>query len=298
MPRGGWRLYAAVGAAIGLVISIWIVVDYRKGQASERQEATSYNQEDAESSREECVGITGTRQLICLIQATKTTQQEKRSEYDLQAQQDMSAWALGLLIAGVWGLAMSGVGLWALFRTLRETRNMTIATQTVGERSTKAYLSVEKCAVIWPQDREPHQAVFTFKNSGQTPALNIRVAVHEIGKHERSTQWHLANRHPFGAVPGNDSINFAFTMSSDATNYMLVSWEDGASIGPAIIGTVFYEDIYGRLYRSNFYFLLKCTAGGGGDPRRDIQSHFPPFGTADLLYEEAPEEYQPNPRPQ
>ena len=70
-------------------------------------------------------------------------------------------------------------------------------------------------------------------------------------------------------------------------------WEDGAAIGFGVHGTIFYTDVYGKVHRSKFHFLRECAAGSEDDPNNFDSAELPTLGNQTLLFEIAPEEYQP-----
>ena len=66
-------------------------------------------------------------------------------------------------------LAALGVAYW----TGLHTRNSVVETRRIGEEQTKAYLAPTDFALGWESGEQPFFTV-TYKNAGQTPAVNVR----------------------------------------------------------------------------------------------------------------------------
>lgn len=270
------------------------VSQYIHQQAQQREEAADYQIRDPNRVLE-CADDHGwSSKALCFLKVVGTQQEHDRDYHDLEAQQNMAAWALALLwVAGISAI-ISGVGIWLVLSNLVALEDQTRTTKLLSQKSTKAYLSAEKCQILWPKAKEATFVIFTFANSGQSPALNIRVALYTKHRHENRPDWSRSeDASGSGAVAGNDSGDFKFSLN--LTNFFdqVVRWEDGALIGLPIHGAVFYEDIYGRLHRSCFHFLIECVANGEDDPRSPgALFELPKFGVNNHLFEEAPEKYQ------
>ena len=93
---------------------------------------------------------------------------------DLKAQQEMSEWALGVLIVSCLGFAVTVSGVFFVWRTLLETRQ-------VGRDQSRAYLHADKLLFFWggKGEDQPRFKVFVA-NSGSTPARWYQVRTSQM----------------------------------------------------------------------------------------------------------------------
>lgn len=107
---------------------------------------------------------------------------DKATEYDLQAQQEMSEWSLVILFATLAGLAISALGLWALWRNLNLLREQIHSDKEIGQKQVRAYLSVEHAAAQIERFEPVGQSDWSVRlgigvrNAGQSPARNVGMA--------------------------------------------------------------------------------------------------------------------------
>ncbi len=106
---------------------------------------------------------------------------DKTEQRDLAAQEWMAWLAFWMLIASCIGVAVGGVGLYYLKRTLDETRDATTATREVGENQVRAFVYAKSAEVIVkgfkpgmaePSDFPSHVAI-NIENVGNSPAVAI-----------------------------------------------------------------------------------------------------------------------------
>lgn len=192
-------------------------------------------------------------------------------------------------------IAMIGtIGL--LYWTLRETRKMTNLTRSqnrsqknIGENSTKAYISGESCRLYLPEtDDQDTRLVIQITNSGQTPALRIQCVIGGSHWHH----WSQASGRVGTACPGQTEVTIETSMKKSEFSEMMFNWEEGLTIGPSVNGTIFYEDIYGTLYQSTFYFLLDISYGSETDLHPSTSIDLPKWVRGEELFEAAPESDQ------
>jgi len=179
MPAS-WRI-AAGAIAIALVAigaPLW-VLSYNGEQRSAREAETQYIQDHTT----ECVLVPSGRR-VCGARAPKAEQPETYAEQDLHAQQDMAVWALGVFLASLGTLALTGVGVWLLRRTLEATNatlheaekataaanNANVQFAEQSKRELRAYVCVED-PVPEALGRGVHSVEIRIKNMGQTPAI-------------------------------------------------------------------------------------------------------------------------------
>lgn len=109
----------------------------------------------------------------------ETRRQEKLLEADLQAQQDMSRWALLLFYASVVGIIWSAGGIYLLFQTLRETRLMTEATREVGEAQLRPFVDLKLNGGMLQSDHPESRLHLScsLSVSGTSFAKNVRIEI-------------------------------------------------------------------------------------------------------------------------
>lgn len=62
----------------------------------------------------------------------------KQSQYDLNAQQDMAEWALGMLIIAFWLTLITLGGVFFVWRTLKATQDMAKSAKEIGDARVRA----------------------------------------------------------------------------------------------------------------------------------------------------------------
>lgn len=192
-----WLFIAAFGIVLVVISALaWASWDifstYKQGHADERNNATQYETSASEQGPESCgvvmheIGVFGW--LACLAESVSVDGGVKQAEYDLKAQQDMAAWAFGMLIVTVWLSVITLVGVLFVGWTLRETRRAVKAaddavkvTRDMGEAQTRAYLHAEFVKIgteaFSGEDGSNIKFVAEIQviNSGATPAYGVEV---------------------------------------------------------------------------------------------------------------------------
>ena len=181
---------AAVAAILLLHFSWGIFSGYQHDHAKQRADAADYQ--------------------------TRTDRGAKQSQYDLQAQQDMAAWAFGMLIVTIWLTVVTLFGVFFVWQTLRATQKMARETRTIGEAQVNATnTSIDQAKVaneiaarsIREQSRPFVVAVPSLPNA------------HEWGSGGQSAEWKIEIQ--------NHGPGVAFLVSANAT-----TWTDGRDTPP------------------------------------------------------------------
>lgn len=186
MPeRGGGNLPAYLVSAILILVFSWM------GLQNHLNEHCSYHS----APHYEC-GPTdgGTLQLnIPSPSANEVPErQEWREEQDLYAQRQMAKWAFWMLVVTAMGVAVTGLGVWLIGRTLKSTEDgLTImratlreaeqatdaakgavdVTRDIGRKQVRAYVSLESGS--YSMDDKALRMNLTFRNHGQSPARDV-----------------------------------------------------------------------------------------------------------------------------
>lgn len=190
MSKRSWIITFASGlallVALTLLFASWFAFStYQGNQAIQREEAASYQAENASASVSTCNAAMSERGFIdwlsCLIEHVSADGDAKQSQYDLQAQQDMAAWAFGMLIVTIWIAVITFLGVLFVWRTLIATRKMAEATRVIGEAQARAYLHAEfiQVGTEMVANADGSNIKFFAKinviNSGTTPAYGVEV---------------------------------------------------------------------------------------------------------------------------
>lgn len=114
---------------------------------------------------------------------------EDNEKRDLAAQEATAGWAFWMVVLSSFQIALNGLGLWALLRTIKQGERTLAVTQTsseearrIGEAQVKAYLSIISGEIRVSSTRAILS--FSIKNTGQSPAraTGYYAAVHPKAK--------------------------------------------------------------------------------------------------------------------
>lgn len=196
------------------------------------------------------------------------------------------------LIAQIWMAIFAGLQLvltfgaliyirWTLIETRKAVaeaasatdaaRDAVAETSRIGEAQVRAYLSVvgAKYAEV-PPDGTP-ELHLSLNNSGSTPAVSISYfcgcTVSGFGE---AREFLCPNAVPFlvsmPPVPGTETrqdraMCFALSANRESYRIALTKFDEHSPLkmAPVLIiwGVLFYEDVFGATYRSNFAFLAE-----------------------------------------
>lgn len=197
MSRSDWLRNGAIGALILLVCSgaVWWGLAYKQEQAQQREHTAPRAADPSQKeARETCQGVTGLVDYEnCITEKQKAQRDEQRTQYDLQAQQQMALWAFALFISGVLGLGITGAGVYYVAQTLGATREAVGAAnrtadeaKRIGEAQVRAYVTVANVQLRFAETSP--MVTFELHNSGNSPALELHPAVSlviRLPSHER-----------------------------------------------------------------------------------------------------------------
>lgn len=149
--------------ALGLIVITtilflgWLSWDafstYRQNHSNERNDAAQYQADASEQGLEKC-GVTISTDgifawLQCVTENVDADGGDKQAEYDLKAQQDMAAWAFGMLIVTIWIAVITFIGVVFVAWTLFATRRMAADTRDIGRDQSRAYAEVDEVRFYW-----------------------------------------------------------------------------------------------------------------------------------------------------
>lgn len=181
------KLVAAGIAAAFLAfagLSAWWLYETKREYAEQSQ--AEHNAGDAGSNGNAiCLPLAGVH--VCRFQRPTSETEEQLSRNDLQAQQDMATWALGVFLVSVGTLSATLIGVVLLWLTLRATRaavsHAAAANRgfvTHSQTELRPYVSVDSLSFEYLHDpSDPNKIIqyrlnLIWKNAGQTPARKVR----------------------------------------------------------------------------------------------------------------------------
>ncbi|WP_274789838.1 hypothetical protein [Roseovarius tolerans] len=237
---------ALAAAIIALLMTIGFFDSGRQyGEAIAKKSANSqtYSTNAEQEIRSTCLRLDGTAQAECIRRVVETANEHQRAEKDLVAQTEMALWAFWMLIVTALMAAITAVGVFYVWRTLLATQDMARETTRIGEAQVKAYLSVESVkGILHTVEKDPFiEILITVKNSGQSPALDVKVGVDGkvFARHN--------HKDGFGDIPSNATSERRLLRSLNAP---LVVDRLGR-VNFMIDVNVFFEDVFSTGYNSN-----------------------------------------------
>ncbi|MCM2561463.1 hypothetical protein M8756_05865 [Lutimaribacter sp. EGI FJ00015] len=278
MFKRSWIISVTLGLAVfisGLWFSWSVFSAYQQRHADERATAAQYYSDTTQHGPRACRSIvaeTGVLDwLTCLADNISADGSVKQSEYDLKAQQDMAAWAFGMLVATVWLTVITLFGVFFVWRTLLATQAMARDAREIGEAQVRAYISPTHGEYeIGPRGLKVR---VYFRNYGQSPGRDVAI---------KGTA-HLATpatppRYPDDTVQRvtPEARNSWGMVPASGVDDTFLHW-DADIIGPdatvAIIsgrgafhieGTLVWSDVFGSHQSINVFLW-----SDGGRPTRD-----------------------------
>ncbi|MEO6013342.1 MAG: hypothetical protein ABIQ30_07135 [Devosia sp.] len=263
--------------AVGLIygFAAWSLLE-RHNYAATRIEQDSIKDRDRRDySILNCTGETAIATFVCDLNAYASEREAKRSQDDLQAQQDSANGAFWMFVIG--GLqALLGVGgIWFVARTLDanaaavDAANRAVeATITASEAQVRAYLSVERVyAAIGFPNGDPDYCLLQVEvhvvNGGQTPArqMDTRAVLATAKRAGKRTGRFKTTPEHADLLPGTPRkvLHVEYRLTAED----ITALEDPKSAIFTLRGNVWYKPVVGkkRKIRSFSYNLFPPEEG-------------------------------------
>lgn len=194
MLRRYWGFILAIGLVVFLVSGLaWTLIDTTRSKQIGYEQSAKYNSDNyAKRSdviiRDRCGSLAGGKKAACVNEERDAARKGQHDERDLEAQRVTAAWTASMGIAAIVGMAASLVGVLLVFITFHETRKANDIAETAHRRQSRAYVAIMGMSL----DRkisagEIPKATVRFKNTGQTPALNVRTSGWMVLQHPDAT---------------------------------------------------------------------------------------------------------------
>lgn len=197
MFRSYWIIAATLGLAI-IIAGLWswnIFSGYQSDNTEKYQETANDEISSAEHGPISHVSVMLKEGFFIWLpgfhDTDRSDNEAKRAQYDLKAQQDMSAWALGMFIVTIWLTGITLLGVIFVWRTLVATRDMAKDTRRIGEAQTRAHLDLSGSGQFTNSDPEECaiEISFNIRNSGVTKAKNIDVSIKIFRRLTGEREW-------------------------------------------------------------------------------------------------------------
>ena len=196
-----------------------------------------------------CPSFSNLSKMECTYQASQSAQENERAEYDLYAQRTSALWAAIMAFAALLGIGLSGVGVYLVWTTFRETIHAT----EIAKDSLNAMIDAERATLRMGEYAEIRKA----HNRPHMRALTIRI--NNVGKSNgtiRSVIWIVA-----------DNAEWPESFEHSTAPDLIVKKEDSGEIQQIIhapptdgsyfvMGSVKYETILGRLFDTHFCYWV------------------------------------------
>ncbi|MFD1986981.1 hypothetical protein ACFSOZ_31595 [Mesorhizobium newzealandense] len=185
------RFHSIVTAAIAVaivVIALKATWEVAVSNAEYSQEAEQATKEYADRTQESIASTCRDRDIPafakCVDEIVKATEEAKTAQRDLAAQRSMALWALGMLWATVASIAVTGIGIYFVWRTLdantdavEQARVANQIARDANEAQLRAYLLVKTIHAEYAFSATGEIVGVAIKlvvqNGGQTPAMNV-----------------------------------------------------------------------------------------------------------------------------
>lgn len=167
-------LGSIVALLAGYVSWGWGLMSWQRDDADRRAYQRA---EYAESYIERaCIGMDRARLIECIKESIDTSREDQRSEYDLNAQENMGRWAWWLLMTSIATVFTAGVGIYYVRETLIEGQRASDVAREMGQRQIRAYVQfshVDCIPIASPKDAKERIGFnirIGFVNKGSTSA--------------------------------------------------------------------------------------------------------------------------------
>lgn len=223
MFRGDWSAVTKAGLSLVFIVILATAVFFiSKGMELQRayqKEASSasqnYTNRAAQHMKLDCAQADPADRHKCTKEIREADRENRRKEYDLEAQRITAAWTSLMGGAALVGMAFSIIGVALVWTTFHETKIGNVIAREIGEAQTRAYLSITDASCHVPK-RELTAFRFDLRNAGNSPARKTMVYLEYavvIGGEIVAT--HKPNRR---VESPNDWAHFGIDIASQGTH--------------------------------------------------------------------------------
>ncbi|RFB95288.1 hypothetical protein B5K11_10110 [Rhizobium leguminosarum bv. trifolii] len=141
--------------------------DEKSKADAERKKAT-----DEIAARCNVILLPGETLRSCIAREVNAYEEKANTDKDLEAQQDVAFWAQAQFWLTITGTAISILGLWFVWQSLRQTRQAISNDREVGHAQVRAYVMIDMPVPIVAPGVAP-MVQFDIRNTGQSPAFRV-----------------------------------------------------------------------------------------------------------------------------
>lgn len=193
---------------------------------------------------------------------------DEYAKHDLRAQQEMSEWALAMLIVSVAGLAVTAVGLGYVILTFRQnveaTRAATAQAKTAREHLERMETPFLRAVPVQPPESntgKPYEwlrdTVIRLENCGRSYAI-VTNETADTGHFSIVSDRRFDPRRDWGRYVGNALIvpadGFSVPLRAAPPHEIDAAYREAEAQGGALHGIVRYRDALGNRYVMGFAF--------------------------------------------
>lgn len=274
-------------AALFGVVILAYATGWTFGADTGRDQVTAHQHYEAakHNALEACAGRVGSAAVECGAEAAEAAQDQSIARQDLYAQQDMAKWAFWMLVASAITLGVSIAGVWFVKRTLdatlvavKETGKATRAMIDANEIASKsaewqlrAYVSIINIKLLPHSPDGPHalKATVSFKNTGQTPALDLAARLYiAVGAGDSLANMplieHETGDNPSRAVLGS-GVDNQISHITQITRFPASEIMSG-DFTVVIHGFIEYWDVFKKRRETRFRHFHSPTTAKTGTP--------------------------------
>ena len=172
--------YFGITTAILLCCLIVGCLAYISGRETERRDQTpaAYSDAAKNKAQQDCVRLEGDATFDCIYEKVKASQEQARSEQDLDAQQRSANGAAITAILAIIGLAVSIIGIGLVWSTFRVAHKSNIIAQTALDLESRPFVIPDgQIAHSMPEELGKIWVEFAYINIGKAPAFTIESSV-------------------------------------------------------------------------------------------------------------------------
>ena|GEM_PF-5134366 len=269
---GFWVVTALfIAALLSLILALTydVATSHTERKLRAEQNSSGYAFSAEKRMKEACGGLSGGDLIACVQKEVEATNEHKRSEHDLTAQEDMDDWSFWLLWVSVSSVAVSTLAVILVWRTLDVTRDTLVATQEmakdtrdIGEAQVRAYLSITPMRLIESDNGKVARAFIAVKNTGQSPALEVEI-------------WFTLQctgakfEHVIGGIDEHDNVWRTFSIASGETVYIKAETNIGAegATYPFFMACPRYADVFRKEVNTGPQVSFRFQGGEWVHPR-------------------------------
>ena len=237
---------------------------------SEAQKQTSHYRSATQQRVADCGRQPQAGRAHCIDDAISSFHEEQRAERNLDAQREAADWAWWVLIVSLCQAPITLAGVILLLRNVTQTDEALNQARAGNEiagatakRQLRAYVMASNFRISGVEDGRTPRVHYVIKNSGQTPAYEVRhyaqIFWSENNESVHETKIRLGKADPdrisISVIGAGETAETDWLFSTPLTIADIVAIHTGAAI-MGIAGVMSYRDVFGRRHLATFKKML------------------------------------------